>query len=204
MLSLRARPRQGLTLIELMVTISLLVLLTHALEPSISAWMANTQIRSVASSIQAGLQRARSEAVRRNEPVRFTLVSLTDSAVMDNSCAPVASGASWVVSLDDPTGQCGNDISDADNPRIVERRAGGVGRKTVAVTSSNTAGAASNGVAVFNGFGRVVGTAGIATIDVDNITSGNDYRALRIVIGQGGTTSLCEPKVTSASDPRHC
>jgi type IV fimbrial biogenesis protein FimT len=57
---------------------------------------------------------------------------------------------------------------------------------------------------VFNGFGRVVGTAGIAQIDVDNITTGNDYRALRIVVGAGGTTSLCEPKVTSTDDPRRC
>ena len=198
------RSAQGLTLIELMVTISLLVMLTHALEPSISTWMANTQIRSVASSVQAGLQRARNEAVRRNEPVRFTLVALDDSAVMDNSCAPVASGASWVVSLDDPTGQCGSTISDTGSPRIIERRAGGVGRKSAAIRSLAASGADSNGVVVFNGFGRVVGNAGIAQIDVDNITSGSDYRALRIVVGSGGTTSLCEPKVTSADDPRHC
>lgn len=201
---MRQHRPQGLTLIELMVTIAILVMLTQALEPSISAWMANTQIRSVASSVQAGLQRARSEAVRRNEPVRFTLVALTDSAVMDNSCAPVASGASWVVSLDDPTGQCGTAISDTTGARLIERRAGGVGRKSVAIQSSNAAGAASNGVVVFNGFGRVVGTDGIALVDVDNITSGNDYRPLRILVGSGGTTSLCEPKVTSADDPRHC
>lgn len=204
MLTMRQHRPQGLTLIELMVTIAILVMLTQALEPSISAWMANTQIRSVASSVQAGLQRARNEAVRRNEPVRFTLVALTDSAVMDNSCAPVASGASWVVSLDDPTGQCGTAISDTTGARLIERRAGGVGRKSVAIQSSNAAGAASNGVVVFNGFGRVVGTDGIALVDVDNITSGNDYRPLRILVGSGGTTSLCEPKVTSADDPRHC
>lgn len=196
--------RRGLTLIELMVTVSLLVLLASALEPSISTWLANTQIRSVASSLQAGLQRARSEAVRRNERVRFTLVSLDDSARMDDSCAAVASGVSWVVSLDDPTGLCGADSSDSTSPRIVEKRAGGVGRKTVAVSSSNAAGGASNGVAVFNGFGRLVGTDGIAVVDVDNITAGSDYRALRIVVGAGGTTSLCEPKVTDTSDPRHC
>lgn len=201
---MRTHPSRGLTLIELMVTISVLVMLTHALEPSISTWLANTQIRSVASSVQAGVQRARSEAVRRNEPVRFTLVSLDDSAVMDNTCAPVASGASWVVSLDDPSGQCGNSISDSASPRLIERRAGGIGRKSVAVQSSNAVGGASNGVVVFNGFGRVVGSAGIASITVDNITSGTEYRALRIVIGSGGTTSLCEPKVTNTSDPRHC
>lgn len=201
---MRPTTPRGLTLIELMVTVSLVVLLMTMVEPSISAWIANTQIRSVATSIQSGLQRARSEAVRRNTPVRFTLVTLTDSAVMDDSCAANARGVSWVVSQDDPASKCASDASDSSAPRIVEKRAGGVGRKGVAVLASDAAGGDSNGSVVFNGFGRVVGTAGIATVDVDNLTTGNDYRPLRIVIGTGGTIGLCEPRVTDSTDPRHC
>ena len=198
------RQPQGLTLIELMVTISLLVLLMQAVAPSFNAWLGNSQIRNLASSVLAGLQRARSEAVGRNQPVRFSLVSQADSAVMSNSCALAASGLSWVVSLDDPTGQCGVAASDTTFPRTIDKRAGGVGRKTASLASSTAAGGDSNGVVVFNSFGRVVGTDGIAVIDVDNVTPGDDYRALRIVIGAGGTTRLCEPKVISADDPRRC
>lgn len=195
---------RGLTLIELMVTVALSVLLITMVEPSISTWMANTQIRSVATSIQAGLQRARSEAVRRNEPVRFTLVSLNDSALMDNSCAAHANGVSWVVSLDEPDGKCGREASDSSDPRIVEKRAGGVGRKGVAVQALDGNGGEGSASVVFNGFGRVVGATGMASITVDNLVAGNDYRALRIVIGTGGTVGLCEPKVTNSADPRRC
>ena len=201
---MHTRQQHGLTLIELMVTISLLVLLMQAVGPSYSAWLGNSQIRNMTSSVLAGLQRARSEAVARNQLVRFSLVSQADSAVMSDSCALADSGVSWVVSLDDPTGRCSVAASDTTFPRIIDKRAGGVGRKTATLASSTAAGAASNASVVFNSFGRVVGTDGIAVIDVDNITPGDDYRALRIVIGAGGTTSLCEPKVISADDPRHC
>jgi type IV fimbrial biogenesis protein FimT len=57
---------------------------------------------------------------------------------------------------------------------------------------------------VFNGFGRALDATGMSTIDIDNITSGDDYRALRIVVGTGGTLRMCEPKVTASSDPRKC
>lgn len=196
--------QRGLTLIELLVTMSLMVLLMLAVLPNINTWQGNTQIRNVATSIQSGLQRARSEAVRRNEPVRFTLVSLSDSAVMGNSCAAAATGVSWVVSLDDPEARCGAAISDTAAPRLIDRRAGGVGQKNVVVASLTAAGVASAGVVSFNGFGRVVGSDGIARIDIDNATPGGDFRALRIVIESGGTTRMCEPKVTSADDPRRC
>jgi type IV fimbrial biogenesis protein FimT len=203
-LTLPSRTQRGVTLIELVVTLSLLAILTLAVVPSISAWMGNSQIRNVASSIQSGLQRARSEAVRRNQPVRFSLVSLSDSAVMSDSCAAASDGVSWVVSLDDPAGHCSADASDTTSPRIIDKRAGGVGLKNVTVASVTAAAVESNGVAVFNGFGRLVGVDGLAVVDVDNSTPGGDYRALRIVIGPGGTTRLCEPKITAADDPRHC
>ncbi|MCI1190474.1 GspH/FimT family pseudopilin [Calidifontimicrobium sp. SYSU G02091] len=203
MLSGRGRPAAGFTVIELMVTITVLALLLMAVAPSVGAWIANTQIRNAATSIQMGLQRARSEALRRNTPVRFTLVSLTNAAVMDDSCAPSDSGVSWVVSLDDPTGDCGTAPSDTAAPRIVETHAGGVGggRFTVAATTSGGDEASS---VTFNGFGRVVGTDGIGVIDIDHVEPGADYRALRLVIGLGGTVRMCDPAVTSADDPRKC
>lgn len=193
----------GVTLIELMVTISVLALLLLAVVPSVGTWMANTQIRNVATSIQYGLQRARSEAVRRNQPVRFSLVALADSAVMDDSCALSASGVSWVVSLDDPAGECAAQPSDNDGPRIVDKRAGGIGGKNVTVSAQTTAGGDADTV-IFSGFGRVVGADAIGVIDVDHVEPGTDYRALRIVVGNGGTVRMCDPKVVDAADPRRC
>lgn len=203
MLNARRCAASGVTLIELMVTISVLALVLLAIVPSVGAWMANTQIRNVASAIQSGLQLARSEAVRRNEPVRFSLVSLADSAVMDDSCALSSEGVSWVVSLDDPEGECAAAPSPTVAPRIVDRRAGGVGGKSVKVKATTVDGDDASTV-VFNGFGRVVGAGAIGVIDVDHVDPGSDYRALRIIVGVGGTVRMCDPKVTDSGDPRRC
>jgi type IV fimbrial biogenesis protein FimT len=203
MLRRRGRPAAGFTIIELMVTITVLALLLMAVAPGVSTWLANTQIRNAATSIQMGLQRARSEALRRNAPVRFTLVSLTNAATMDDSCAPSEAGVSWVVSLDDPDGACSADPSDTAAPRIVEKYAGGVGGTRFTVAAA-TAGGDEASTVTFNGFGRVVGTDGIGVIDIDHVEPGDDYRALRLVIGLGGTVRMCDPKVASADDPRKC
>jgi type IV fimbrial biogenesis protein FimT len=194
---------RGMTLVELVVVMALLVMMLMAAMPSVSTWIRNTQIRNVATGIQNGLQRARAEAMRRNTNVRFSLVSLTDPAVMDDSCALSESGVSWVVSLDSPEGKCSTAVSDSTAPRILDKQAAGSGGKQVKANADDAAGADATNI-VFNGFGRAATATGIAAITIDNMTSGDDYRVLRIVVGTGGTIRMCEPKITSSSDPRAC
>lgn len=193
---------RGVTLIELAVVVGLVALMLAAVVPSAATWIRNTQIRNVATSMQTGLQRARAEAMRRNTNVRFTLVSLTDSAVMDNSCAAAENGVSWVVSLDNPSGSCATTPDDTTAPRIIDKVATGTAGK-VTVSGNDAAGEDATTV-VFNGFGRAVDATGLNTLDIDNSSSGNDYRPLRIVVGAGGTIRMCEPRVTATSDPRKC
>ena len=195
---------RGFTLIELAVTFMVLGLLIVAAGPSIGTWIGNTQVRGTATSIQNGLNRARAEAVRLNRPVRFSLVALADSAVLDNSCALSAVGTSWVVSVNDPTSLCAAAVSDTVAPLIVDKAAGGVGGKNVVVSALQADGATAANTVTFNPFGRVIDAAPIERIDVDNQISGGDYRALRIVIGSGGTVRMCDVKVVSATDPRKC
>ncbi len=195
--------QRGVTLIELAVTMAMFAVLLAAVAPSIGTWVRNTQIRNTATSIQAGLMRARNEAVRRNQPVRFSLVSLTQTTAMDDSCAVSSSGVSWVVSLNDPAAKCATAVSDTTAPRILEKHAGGVGGNNVTVAARTSGGAAADTI-TFNGFGRVTGAAAIGRIDVDNVVPGGDYRELRLVVGAGGTIRMCEPDVTAADDPRRC
>lgn len=63
----------GVTLIELMIGIAILGLLLTLGLPSYARWIQSSQIRTAAESVQNGLQLARTEAVRRNSPVNFTL-----------------------------------------------------------------------------------------------------------------------------------
>jgi len=199
--SLRLTTR-GMSLIELVVVLTLLVALMAMAAPNVMVWVRNTEIRNVASSVQAGLQRARAEAMRRNELVRFSLVDLGASTVMSNACTVTDDGSSWVVSLDNPDRQCGQGVSDTTAPRILDLNASGTGSKVSVLGTAADGNAASQ--VIFNGFGRVVGANALSVIDVDNEAAGDDYRALRIVLGPGGTVRMCEPKVSSKSDPRAC
>jgi type IV fimbrial biogenesis protein FimT len=198
----RPAPR-GVTLIELAVVVALVALLLLAIIPSASNWIRNIQIRNVATSMQAGLQRARAEAMRRNTNVRFSLVKVTDPAVLDDSCTVSEDGASWVVSLDEPTSKCATAVSDTTAPRILDKAAGGSGSRML-VVQGTSAGGDDAAIVVFNGFGRAVDATGISTIDIGNVVTGDDFRALRIVVGTGGTIRMCEPGVTANSDPRRC
>jgi type IV fimbrial biogenesis protein FimT len=202
MLNIRAAQR-GVTLIELVVVFVVLGLLVLAAAPSIGAWIGNTNVRNTAQSIHAGLNRARAEAVRSNRSVRFSLMSTTDTAVLDNSCALAAAGASWVVSINDPSGACAAAPSETAAPMIVEKAAGGAGGRRVVVAATDAAGVAANTV-TFNAFGRVADATPIATIAIDNEVLGADYRRLQILVGTGGVIRMCDLGVTNVNDPRKC
>ncbi len=200
----RRTPQRGVTLIELAVTFIVLGLLVVAAGPSITAWIGNTNVRNTASSIYAGLNRARAEAVRVNRPVRFSLVAVTDPAVLDNSCALSATGVSWVVSVNDPTSLCSVVPSETVAPLIVDKAAGGDGGRRVTVAALQADGATAANSITFNAFGRVADATAIARIDIDNQVAGGDYRALRVLVGNGGTVRMCDVKVTDSNDPRKC
>lgn len=203
MLNQPSRER-GVTLIELAVTFIVLGLLVVAAGPSLTAWIGNTSVRNTAASIYAGLNRARAEAVRLNRPMRFSLVAVTDPTVLDNSCALSATGVSWVVSVNDPTSLCSVAPSATDAPLIVDKAAGGDGGRRVSVAALQADGVTAATSITFNAFGRVADATAISRIDIDNQTAGGDYRALRVLVGGGGTVRMCDIKVTSSNDPRKC
>jgi len=204
-----ARPRsawRGVSLVELMVVLTLVGITLTAVAPSVSAWVQNLRIRGVAEAMQSGLQQARMEAMRRNQAVRFSLV--TD---LSSDCTMSSSARTWVISMDDPSSggqRCASTPSNSNAPRIIATYAGGEGFTAVsgvtlsAVRSDTTTVATS---VVFDGLGRVSGTGGIARISINNSVSGNDFRPLRVVIADGGGVRMCDPQIASNStDPRRC
>ena len=181
--------------------------------PSFKNWLQNTQIRTTTEAIQNGLELARAEAVRRNTLVRFQLTSS-----VDNTCTLTTTSGNWVVSLDDPTGMCGNAKLDdaipaANNPapRIIQVRPGREGSAHTVVTSQEVTpiGVAAgtpvyNGSITFNGMGRINSTSVNAgnnvQLDVTNptvggncISAGGPMRCLRIAISSGGLIRSCNP-----------
>lgn len=202
------RHRQGgFTIIEMMLAITVAAVLLSLGAVNFASWMQNIQIRSAAESIQNGISVARSQAVQRNMPVSFQLVSS-----LDNSCALVGTGSAtqssnWVISLDAAAGACGatavEDVSSTTPaPRMLRKRAGDEGSRNAAVMVTGAS------RITFNGLGRL--TSAATTIDITNPTGGacaaasGPMRCLRVVVTAGGEVRMCDPKFTAATDPQGC
>jgi len=179
----------GFTIIELMVGIAIVSLALMFGLPSMTAWLQSSQIRNAAESIQSGLQLAKSEAVRRNTTVQFSLSSLGGTNAPD-----------WTVVCTTPASDCpgpGMTQTEIQNYSAQE----GAPRARVA---------ASQGSIVFGGMGRVTpAPASTIAINVTNPGGGacaadaGPMRCLRILVSAGGHIKMCDPALP-ASNPRGC
>lgn len=167
----------GVTLIELMIAITVLALLLTLGVPGYTQWIHNTQIRTAAEAAVNGIQTARAEAIRRNANVEVLFNALP--------------GSSWQVNV-----------------------AGGANLQT----QSGAEGSGSASVAVlpagatrvtFDGLGRVVipnpadNSVPLNQLDVTS-TAAAANRPLRITVGIGGSARMCDPAVSTSTDPRKC
>lgn len=69
------RPARGFTLVELLVTVSVVAILAALAVPMMRDVIRNTRIRAIGESLQNGMAQARAEAVRLNAPVEFALLA---------------------------------------------------------------------------------------------------------------------------------
>jgi type IV fimbrial biogenesis protein FimT len=189
------------TLIEVMVGVTLAAILIAMGIPSFQTGMRNRQIRGTADAIQNGLLLARTEALRRNRLVKFTLGT---------------SPGSWIVGCDSPDpslvdGQeaCpatiqsrpGNDTTGAVAVQVVQMDAGGGGATEV-----------SSDVKV-NPLGRTTAdTLPAGKMKVFQVThslggscaaQGGEMRCLDVVVTAMGQVRMCDP-ATAAPDSRAC
>jgi type IV fimbrial biogenesis protein FimT len=192
-----------------MVTMAILGLLLMATMPSVGAWMRNTEIRNAAESISNGLAKARNEAVRRNRPVLFSLVTpgSGNAGVLDNTCALSATSASWVVSLATPEGACNRAVSEDTSPMILAKFAQGDGARNVsiAVRTADCSAAATTTQVRYEPFGRIGASnpTPLRCILISHNSAGTS-RPLRLVLNNSGNVRMCDPAVTDSNDPRKC
>lgn len=195
----RIARQRGVSIIEVMIAVTILIILLMVGLPSYSVWLQNTKIRTGAESILAGLQLARNEAVRRNTVVRFQFVNNFSS-----SCSLSSNSGNWIVSIDDPTNNCHIAPSDTTAPRTIQSKPAIEGSPDVTIAATNSAGVASTFVA-FNGLGRITATTQIARIDIDSsVLAATDSRDLRILLTPGGQIRMCDPNVSNTADTRYC
>ena len=194
-----------MSLIETMIGLVIASLLLAVGIPSFSTFMQNSHIRNAAESMQNGLSLARTEAVRRNTNVRFTL----------------GEASSWTVG-------CVTAVDDLDEdgvvdcPATIQTRAAAEGSSHAVVSlsevvaSTNTA-AASPAITSdisFNGLGKVraLPAGNNAVINISNpvggtcAATGGTMRCLRVVVSAAGQVRMCDPKLSASnpSDPQAC
>lgn len=196
MLTPGKKPSRGVSLVELMIAMVVVGILLAAGIPAFSTWIQNTRIRTTAESIQNGMQLARAEAVRRNVLVQFSRGGGTSSG--------------WTVGCTTPVDLNGDGIEDpGDCPATIQARPASEGSTNVNVS-------ATQDVVVFNGLGRANTNPStippppvITTIEITYPSGGacalaGPMRCLRIVVSSGGQVRMCDPAVSSTTDPRVC
>ncbi len=200
----RPEIQAGVTLIELIVSLTLLGIFMAVAAPSFSNWLQNSRIRNTATSLSAGIQLAKAEAVARNTAVRFQLTtSLT------NDCALSTSGTNWVINVigantaaDSVANRCATAPSDTVAPRILHTKPSKDGNGSVQV-------AANSSSVAFNSLGKPTPTPNAPiTIDISNSAAGScdasgDATCLRVVITPSGQVRMCNPRLPS-TDVQAC
>ncbi|MBU6272685.1 MAG: GspH/FimT family pseudopilin [Betaproteobacteria bacterium] len=206
-----ARPRgpmtgmAGFTMVELIITMLIAVILLRIGIPAFGEWMGNLQIRASAEGVLNGLGVARSEALKRNARVMFSMEGADGGATAWTVCQ-VADGGTTCPAGSTIQARDGGD----ESPRA---RAGATTDASLTLSTAFatplTPGDGFPARVIFDGRGRPLAATGWANtvrIDLRNATmSSSEERRLSVVISPTGSARLCDPSLASGSgDPRVC
>jgi type IV fimbrial biogenesis protein FimT len=194
--------QHGFSLIELMVTITILSLLLLAAAPGFSEWMANARVRSVAEEVANGLRMAQSEAMRRNRPTAFVVTNSTPA----KSAAPASNGVNWYVqALPLASGATSETAASTDYVQ------GGnyANQSSVIITSTSSVvcfGPMGSMVAIASSDAvNVLGVACTTGTKIYTVAKTNATRSLKVYVGVGGQVRMCDPTRTlGTSTPDGC
>jgi len=174
---------RGFSLVELMITLSLVGILAAVAIPSFNQWMQDTKTRTVAESLQNGIRLAQTEAVKRGRNVTFLLTN--DPPALGVTAS--TTGKNWVVES--------MTLANATTPEVFIQGATLTDVATVVTT-------ASSATIRFNSIGRLVSPANSVTY---NITNSGGSRRLNVTVSIAGKVRMCDPdKTLNTSNPDGC
>lgn len=71
--NLQRKNIKGVSLIELMISLSILSIIAAIASPNFSTWLGTIAVKNTGETITSGINLARSEAVKLNQPVEFII-----------------------------------------------------------------------------------------------------------------------------------
>ncbi len=195
------RRQQGMTLIEQITIVVIMGILLMLATRAFSAWIQNLRIRAAAESLHNALLLTRSEAIKQNTRVQFSLVDQLGSG-----CSYIAINSDvaqwrWVFSTIDPvTNSC---PSAGNNTGVIQTAGSEEGRGGSDIRLRSTAASL-----IFNGLSRVSSAATFQVSAGGSAHCGSAAESVRCLNVQvafpGGQVRMCDPAVTDTSDPRKC
>ena len=200
---------RGFTLVELLISVAIMAILSAVALPNFSAWLANSQIRSVSEALQNDLRLAQSEAVKRNRIVALVLTNSTPTTASPGSTAATPA-RNWVIYALPLQNSDEGAASAAGSTRMV--------KAFTQENNSRTQVSLAARVVCFNSMGRLVTqTTGIA--DAGNVQcaapaanaplafaiqnpSGNTNLSVQLTLG--GQVRMCNPSKSISTSPDGC
>ncbi|MGI4846599.1 MAG: GspH/FimT family pseudopilin [Janthinobacterium lividum] len=191
-----ARCRQaGATLIELAIGVTITGILLAAGIPAFGEWLQNTRVRTAAELVQNGLQTARTEAIKRNAAVRFTLTDSSGTTAWSIGCVTKTDNCPGTITTQGAGEGGGN------------ARVGILTSAEISAAAALDAGAGLPAGVTFTGAGRVLPANVAAASDITraDITYAGvaTARRLMLTVSAGGQIRMCDP-ARAAGDPQAC
>lgn len=191
----------GFTLVELMITLSLLAILLAVGVPSLADWIRNSRIRTAANNVQDALRTAQTEALGRSRPMVFLFTNSAPTTAAASVTA-TSGGKFWAIYQLPVAGSAetaqligtGNFSGGADGVTVsgpAEVCFSSLGRVTAAATSAGPGStcAAPTGTPPLQSFG---------------VTLTGANRPLRVTVGLSGQVRMCDPARNVTASPDGC
>jgi len=192
-------------MIELLIGMAILAIVLGLGAPAMGTYLQNSKLAAATASYYAGVQAARTEAIRRNVLTQFVLTDLPlgNAGLANDPALPSVNGRSWVVRSWRP--------ANADfDPTLVDKKSSNEGEGSVvaqAIVVNCALPAGCVGAIPFNGFGGTFDNQPYR-IDISNPAAGacapgGPVRCRQIRVSPGGQISACDP-AAPAGDSRAC